>query len=83
MSEFVTENGHTAKTRSGKFSYIYEMFRSMFPDIASMATRWGRYDEAGIEIRVGHKEYIFSWKDNDNWCLQTKKNYMRMFSGRN
>lgn len=61
---------------SGKFGIMHNMFKAMFPDIDKKVSRWGRYDQASIFIETTeHMTYIFSYKNERDWCFQTMTNY--------
>lgn len=76
-ADFQTKDGHTAKTTSGKYGYIFRMFQTTFPDIAELTRVWTRNDGSSIEIELkNHQKFIYTYKNEGDWCFQTKKHYM-------
>ena len=71
------DGSHTAFTASGKYGFYYGLFKTSFPNIAERVIRWGRHDACGIEIELdNHQKFIYSYRGEYDWCLQTKKNYL-------
>lgn len=78
-TEFITKDGLTAHSRSGKFSYIFGMFQTSFPDIAERVRLWSRNDGSSIELEMAnHQKYIYTYHNAKDWCFQTKENYLKM-----
>lgn len=68
---------NSSGVNSGKWGIMHSMFKTSFPALAELEVRWGRYDQASIFIELrGHNEYIYSYKNERDWCLQTKTNYL-------
>ena len=71
------DGSHTAPTKSGKFGFYYSLFKTSFPEIAERVIKWGRHDACSIELELGnHQKFIYSYRGEFDWCLQTKKNYL-------
>lgn len=69
------------KVTSGKWGNMYETVKHLFPDISEEIVRWGRYDSISIFIETrAHMTYIFTYRNERDWCFQTKTNYLNSIS---
>lgn len=74
MTEF---SNRTASVVSGKFGNMYSIVKKEFPTISDKIKRWGRYDAASIFLEtVDRMTYIFTYRNDRDWCFQTKTNYL-------
>lgn len=67
----------TAPVTSGKYGNMYEFCKKTFPGLVGDVVRWGRYDAASIYLMTkSHQTYIFSYRNDKDWCLQTRTNML-------
>lgn len=57
-------------------SAIHEAFKRLFPEFSLRTSRWYVINQSTIRIiGKGNKNYIFTYNNDDEWCLGTLKKY--------
>ena len=76
-------SNRSSKVASGKWGNMYNVCKDIFPSFAVAGTvrRWGRYDASSIFLETtDHMTYIFTYRNERDWCFQTKTNYLNSIS---
>lgn len=62
---------------------VYECFETYFPQFADDAIAWYPNGKDSVRVRMSSRQdYIFTYHDSGNWCLETVDYFVERLRGR-